>query len=80
MNVTKANSSIPQMMNISTENFSVNKWGHEKVFLRKLDHVIVVTFLLLFLCGIAHEEVLCWLLPSQGKSLNLQGTECCLQG
>lgn len=40
----------------------------------------LLTFLLLLLCGVAHEEVLCWLLPRQGKPLNLQGTECCLQG
>jgi len=80
MKVSKGNSSVPQMKNMGTENFSVNKCGHAKVFLSQLDHVIVFTFLLLFLCGIAHEEVLCWLLPSQGKSLNLKGTECCLQG
>lgn len=52
----------------------------KRFYLRKVDQAIVFTFLLLFLCGIAHEEMLCWLLPSQGKSLNLQGTECCLQG
>lgn len=48
--------------------------------MQTMDQVVVLTFLLLLLCGVAHEEVLCWLLPSQGKSLNLQGTECCLQG